>query len=189
MAWVSVGTAALGTITSGIQAIGAAKKKKKIASEIANQKRPELNNIADGLQVSTRGSDLQREENTRNSATSIDALSDAGTRALGVGVGRVAAVNADVNAKIGADLDEQQKNIDMIRAQDNGNIRATKEQRYNANIAALSSQYNAASQDGTQAISNIIQGAGMAGNAVAGSDYFSKENISTRKSARIAKIK
>ena len=184
MSWVSVGTAAVGTTMSIIDKIGAKKKQKKIAAEMANQKRPELNNIADGLQVSTRSSDLQREEAARNSATSLGALSDAGTRAIGVGVGRVSAVNADTNAKIGADLDEQQKNIDFLRAQDEGNIRATKEQRSNANLAALSSQYNAAAQNGTQATANIVQGLGTAANAVAGSDYFSKENIAARKLAR-----
>lgn len=189
MSWVAVGVASVGTTMSIIEKGKANKAKKKAAAEIANQKRPELNNIADGLQVSTRGSDLQREENARNSATSLDALSDAGTRALGVGVGRVAAINSDVNAKIGADLDEQQKNIDFMRAQDNGNIRMTKEQRANANLAALSSQYNAASQDGTQANANIVQGLGTAANAVAGSEYFSKENVAARTAARIERRK
>lgn len=189
MSWIAVGVAAVGTTMSIIEKGKARKAKKKIASEIANQKRPELDNIADGLQVSTRGSDLQREETARQSATALDALSDAGTRAVGVGVGRIAAVNADTNARIGADIDEQQKNIDFFRAQDKGNIRLTKEQRANANLAALSSQYNAESQNGTQANANIVQGAGMAGNAVTGSEYFSKENIAARKSTRATKIK
>lgn len=189
MSWVAVGVSGAGVIQSGIQAFSANKQKKKIAAEMAKQKRPDLNNIADGLQVSTRGSDLQREETARQSATALSALSDAGTRALGVGVGRIASVNADTNARIGADLDEQQKNIDIIRANDEGNIRATKEQRANANLAALSSQYNAASQNGTQAVANAVQGAGMAGNAVAGSDYFSKDNVAARKSARAARKK
>lgn len=168
MSWISVGVAAVGTTMSVIEKSKAEKQKKKIANEIANQKGNDLNNIADGLQVSTRSADLQREETARQSATSLDALSGAGTRALGVGVGRIAAVNADTNARIGADLDEQQKNIDFFRAQDKGNIRLTKEQRANANLAALSSQYNAASQNGTQATANIIQGLGTAASAYAG---------------------
>lgn len=184
MSWVAVGVAAVGTTMSIIEKSKQKKAAKKAAAAIANQKRPELQNVAEGLQVSTRGTDLQREEVARNSATSLDTLADAGTRALGVGVGRVAAVNADSNAKIGANLDDQQKNIDMIRAQDNASIRGMKEQRSQADLAALSSQYNAAQQNGTQATGNIIQGAGMAGNALASSDYFSPESINARKLAR-----
>lgn len=187
MSWVAVGTLAVGTTMSIIEKRKQKKAARRAAAEIANQKRPELTNVADGLQVSTRGADLEREEVARNSATSLDALSDAGTRALGVGVGRVAAVNADSNAKIGANLDEQQKNIDMIRAQDNASIRGMREQRSQADLAALSSQYNAAQQNGTQATANIIQGLGTAGNAVANSDYFSAESIAARKSARAAR--
>lgn len=187
MSWVAVGTLAVGTTMSFIEKRKQKKAAKIAAAAIANQKRPELTNVADGLQVSTRGADLEREEVARNSATSLDALSDAGTRALGVGVGRVAAVNADSNAKIGANLDEQQKSIDMIRAQDNASIRGMREQRSQADLAALSSQYNAAQQNGTQATANIIQGLGTAGNAVANSDYFSAESIAARKSARAAR--
>jgi heme exporter protein D len=181
MSWVAVGVSGVSMVSGVIGSFQAKKEKKRIAREIANQKRPELINAAEGLQVSTRGADLQREEVARNSATS---LSDAGTRALGVGVGRVAAVNADSNAKIGANLDEQQKGIDMIRAQDNATIRGIKEGRSASDLAALSSQYNAAQQNGTQAMGNVLQGAGMAGNALTGSDYFSAENIAARKLAR-----
>lgn len=167
MSWVAVGVAGVSVVSGVIASSKAKKEKKRIAREIANQKRPELTNIAEGLQVSTRGTDLQREEVARNSATSLDALSEAGTRSLGVGVGRVAAVNVDSNAKIGANLDEQQRNIDMIRAQDNSSIRGIKEQRSAADLAALSSQYNAANQAQQDAYGNIVQGLGTAGNAYA----------------------
>jgi hypothetical protein len=187
MSWVSVGVAGVSAVTGFLGKKKADKDARRIANEIAKQKRQDLTNVAEGLQVSTRGTDLQREEAARNSATSLDALSDAGTRALGVGVGRVAAVNADSNAKIGANLDEQQKGIDMIRAQDNATIRGIKEGRSASDLAALSSQYNAAQQNGTQAMGNVLQGAGMAGNALTGSDYFSAENIAARKANRFAK--
>ena len=75
----------------------------------------------------------------------------------------------------------------MIRAQDNASIRGMREQRSQADLAALSSQYNAAQQNGTQATANIIQGLGTAGNAVTNSDYFSAESIAARKSARAAR--
>jgi hypothetical protein len=73
-----------------------------------------------------------------------------------------------VNRDIAANLDEQQKQIDGIAAQDNARIRGTKEDRNAAKLAALSSQYNAAADAQQQGFGNIIQGAGMAGTAASG---------------------
>ena len=173
MAWVSVGIGGASAIMGGIQALSAGKQKKKIAQEIANQKEVKLTNIADGLQVSTLGSDLQKEEQARLAATQTSALADAGSRALGVGVGRVSAQNQNVNANIAADLDAQQKNIDMMKAQDEGRIQMTKEQRQQAKLAALSSQYAGAQDAQAQGMGNMMQGVGMAGGALAGSDVLS----------------
>jgi len=169
MTYVSVGIGAGGAIWSAIQSGKANKQKKKIAKEIANQKEAPLTNIADGLQVSTLGSDLQKEEQARLASTQTSALEDAGSRALGVGVGRVSAQNQNVNANIAADLDAQQKNIDMMKAQDEGRIQMTKEQRQQAKLAALSSQYNASADAQAQGMGNVMQGVGLAGGALAGS--------------------
>lgn len=169
MTWVAVGVGGASAIMGGINAISAGKQKKKIAQEIANQKEVKLTNIADGLQVSTLGSDLQKEEQARLAATQTSALADAGSRALGVGVGRVSAQNQNVNANIAADLDAQQKNIDMMKAQDEGRIQMTKEQRQQAKLAALSSQYAGAQDAQAQAMGNMMQGFGMAAGAASGS--------------------
>ena len=167
--WVAVGVGGASAIMGGISAISAGKQKKKIAQEIANQKEVKLTNIADGLQVSTLGSDLQKEEQARLAATQTSALADAGSRALGVGVGRVSAQNQNVNANIAADLDAQQKNIDMMKAQDEGRIQMTKEQRQQAKLAALSSQYAGAQDAQAQGMGNMMQGFGMAAGAASGS--------------------
>lgn len=169
MTYFSVGIGGASAIWSGIQAGKANKQKKKIAQEIAKQKEVKLTNIADGLQVSTLGSDLQKEEQARLAATQTSALADAGSRALGVGVGRVSAQNQNVNANIAADLDTQQKNIDMMKAQDEGRIQSVKEQRQQAKLAALSSQYAGAQDAQAQGMGNMMQGVGMAGGALAGS--------------------
>lgn len=167
MTWVSVGVGAAGVLSGGISALGAGKQKKRIAREIANQKEVPLTNVADSMQVSTLGSDLQKEEAARLAATQTSALQEGGTRALLGGLGRVTANNQDVNAKIAADLDAQQTNINNLKAQDEGRIQSVKEQRAQAKLAALSSQYNAASQAQSQGLGNIIQGAGMAAGAYA----------------------
>ena len=169
---VSAGVGALGAVTGGIQYFSGKAKQKKIAREIANMKDVPLTNVADGMQVSTLGSNLQKEQQAQLAATQTAALQDGGTRALLGGLGRVSANSQDVNATIAANLDQQQNQIEQIKAEDEANIRATKENRKNAKLAALSSQYNAASQNATQGVANIIQGAGMAGNALA---YSKKE--------------
>lgn len=165
MGAATAGAGALTAVTGAIQTFDAMATKKKVAREIKNMKEVPLTNIADGMQVSTLGSDLQREEAARLSATQTSALQDGGTRALLGGLGRVTARNQDVNAQIGANLDEQQKQIDQVAAQDEQRIQSIKEQRQMNKLAALSSQYNAANQGITQGIANVVQGAGTAGNA------------------------
>lgn len=168
MGAATAGAGAVGAITGAVQMIGANKDKKRIAREIANQKEVPLTNIADGMQVSTLGSDLQKEQQSQLAATQTSALQEGGTRALLGGIGRVTAANQDVNAQIAANLDEQQKQIDQVKAQDEANIRSTKEQRQQAKLAALSSQYNAASQNSAQGLGNVIGGLGMVGNSMSG---------------------
>lgn len=160
-------TGGVGAVTEIVNSISEAKNKKKIAQEIANQKEVPLTNVADRLQVSTRGADLKKEEQSRLASTQTAALQDAGSRALIGGIGRVSASNNAVNAEIGADLDSQQKQIDQIGAQDEIRIQKTKEQRAKDKLAALSSQYNAASQGQQMGIGNAISGLGQAANAAA----------------------
>jgi len=164
---VSAGAGALGAVTGAVSMITEASNKKKIAREIAKQKETPLTNIADTMQVSTMGSDLQKKQQSQLAASQTSALQDAGSRALIGGMGAITAGNQDANARIAAGLDEQVSNISNVRAQDEQRIQGMKEQRQANKMAALSSQYNAASQNQAQGMSNIIQGAGMAGNALA----------------------
>lgn len=76
----------------------------------------ELSNPYENLQVSTAGSDMRREEAARVSATSANALRSGGTRGIVGGIGRVQGQNNLVNRDIAANLDEQQKSIDMAAA-------------------------------------------------------------------------
>jgi hypothetical protein len=149
--------AATGALASGIQAISGAKQKRDAQKALENYQRQELQNVAEGLQVSTLGADLQREEQARLAATQVGALQGAGVRGLIGGLGRVEAGNQMVNRQIGADLDMQQKQIDQMYAQDQANIRGMQEQRETSDIAGLSSQYNAGNAMLWQGIGGIAQ--------------------------------
>jgi hypothetical protein len=173
--------AGVGALASGIQAISGAKQKRDAQQELENYQRQELTNVAEGLQVSTLGADLQREEQARLASTQVGALQGAGARGLIGGLGRVEAGNQMVNRQIGADLDAQQKQIDQMRAQDEANIRGMQEQRETSDIAGLSSQYNAGNAMLWQGVGGIAQsgisaisgGAGGGGaEASGGTGYF-----------------
>ena len=162
---VATATAIVGAGVSVYKTIDEAKKKKAAAKALESLEQPELKNVGEDLQVSTASADLQREEQARLASTQVDALKESGTRGIVGGLGRVEAGNQKLNKEIGADLDQQQKDIDKIKATDNINIRTTAENRHNADVAALSSQYNAASQAQNTAMGNAITSAGTAVNA------------------------
>lgn len=149
--------AATGALASGIQAISGAKQRRDARQALENYQRQELSNVAEGLQVSTLGADLQREEQARLAASQVGALQGAGVRGLVGGLGRVEAGNQMVNREIGANLDAQQKQIDQMYAQDQANIRGMQEQREVGDISALSSQYNAGNAMMWQGIGGISQ--------------------------------
>jgi hypothetical protein len=179
----------LGAATGIYTAISEMGNKKKIAKAIANLPENKLTNIADGMQVSTRGANLQKEEQGRLAATQVGALSEGGSRSLIGGIGQVSASNQAVNEQIGANLDEQQNNITNVRAQDEQRIQMTKEQRANAKLAALSSQYNASSQNMMSGIGNAIGGIGQVGSGMTASGHDSSGNVAARQAARTARVK
>jgi hypothetical protein len=152
---VAGGISALG---GAYQAIQGAKQARDAKLELERLQTPELMNVADNLTVSTLGSNLQREEASRNYATSVDALRSAGARGIIGGLGVLNQNQNTVNRQIAADLDTQQKAIDMARAEDEARIRAIKEQRYANDVAALSSQINAGESSKMQGLMGIGQG-------------------------------
>lgn len=148
------------------QAIKGSEEKNNARSALANYKRQELENVQKERTVSTLGANIQREEQARLAATQVSALQGAGTRGLVGGLGRVEVGNQNVNQQIGANLDMQQKEIDAAIAQDDANIRGMQESRENADISALSSQYQSGKQDENTGIGNAVMGVGMLGNSL-----------------------
>lgn len=157
-------SAAAGALGAGVglyTTIQGAKQARDAKNALENYDRQELSNIAEGMQVSTLGSDIQKEEQARLASSQIDALQGAGTRGIIGGLGRVEAGNQAVNRQIGADLDMQQQEINQIRAQDEARIRDMQENREQADINALSSQYNTGQQNKMSGLGNIIAGTGQ----------------------------
>jgi len=176
----SIASPALGGVGAGlsiINAISAGKKRKKANKALQNLQTPELTNVAENLQVSTRGADLRTQEAGRNTASSVDALKRGGARALIGGIGNVQANNNAVNAEIGANLDEQQKDIDRMVAEDERRIQGAKEQRYQNDVAGLSSQIDSANDMQNQAWANAFKGVSDAGNSLSGNKKDPNDKI------------
>ena len=154
-----IGVAGLGY--SAYSAIDENKKAKDAQKALEGLPTPELTNVAKDLQVSTLGADLRKEESARTTASAIDALRSGGQRTIIGGAGQIQANNDLVNQSISANLDEQQKAIDVMVAQDEQRIQGIKEQRYNNDVEALSSQINSANDAKAQAIGNAFTSASM----------------------------
>ena len=171
-------------IAGGMSVVGGAynmiqgsKQRKDAKNALDNYKRQELKNVAEDLQVSTLGADRKREEQARLSANQIDALQGAGTRGIIGGLGRVEAGNQAVNADIAANLDEQQKQIDAMKAEDDARIRGIQENREIGDINALSSQYNAGNEGFQQGIGQVIGGAGAIANQFGKKDPITDTDV------------
>lgn len=131
-------TALLGGGLAAFQAYKGISDSNKAEDALNKYKRQDLenNNPYKGLQISTVGSDLIREENQSTSANAVNALRNMGTRGASMAQGVVAANN--VASKEGrAYLDGQVRERDYAIAGDDVNTRNMMEQRENADLAGL----------------------------------------------------
>jgi hypothetical protein len=156
---------AIATVGLGAySAINSAQQAHEAKQALNSYERQQLKNVAENLTPSTIGADRLRESQAQLSANQVEALRGAGSRGIVGGLGRIEAGNQLVNQQISADLDQQQKEIDRLRAGDNANIRGLQENRELNDISALSSQYNAGQQGLMQGLGNISMGLGSLGN-------------------------
>ncbi len=149
-ATAGIGLGIYNTIQGGKQASDA-------EDALNKYERQSLKNVTEGLQVSTLGSKLRREEAIRQASGQISALEGMGLRGFLGGFGKVGKETQQVMDETGADLDAQQKQIDQMRAQDEANIRNMQENREIGDISALSSQYNAGKQGQKEGMSQVVQ--------------------------------
>lgn len=154
----AVTTTALGVGISGFQAYQGMKDKKKAENELNNYERQALTNAFENVKISTVGTDLMREESQRNSADLVDASRNAGIRGILGGIPKIQSNANAVNRQIQADLDNQVIKKEYAIAGDETALRNIKEDRDNANIAALSSQIQKGEADMWNGISGVAKG-------------------------------
>ena len=154
----AITSAAIAVAGGAYQAISSAKQAKAAKDALNNMKIPEPKNIAEGLQVRTLGADLKKEQGAKRFNTEVDALRSGGIRGVIGGLSGANERQKAIDQEIAADLDISQERIDQIRAQDEARIQGVYENRYQNDVAALSSQYNAGQQGMMQGISGAAQG-------------------------------
>ena len=158
---IALGIGAAASVAQTISGIVRANKARKA---LENYRRQELSNIADGLSVSTLGADLQREEASRSFGTSLEALRSGGVRGLVGGVGQLQNQQNTLQRTIGANLDEQQKELDRLKAEDEARIRAMIEERESQEIAGLGAEMGMGKAGIAAGLSGLTS---LAGSAIA----------------------
>lgn len=168
---MGIATAAQGAIglAGGAAKFFEGRKMQRQAQQlIDNFEWQDLENAYTNKQVSTLGSDLMREENARAMATATGTLREGGSRALIGGLGKVVSQSNTTNREIAANLDEQQKALDLAAAADDVRIRSMVEERQANELAGYGemlqqgrSMKNAGFSEGLNAIGGL--GVGLAG--------------------------
>jgi hypothetical protein len=148
MAAIAGGAALAKGISGAVQA-------SKARKALENFQRQELKNITEGMRVSTLGAELQTQEAQRRFATSVDALRSAGVRGVVGGLGQQEQLQQRQQQQISADLDRQQQQIEMMRAQDEARIRGMQEERETFDIGRLAGQQAAGRAQLSSAIGDV----------------------------------
>lgn len=149
------GLTALGGIYQAIQGAIQAKESKL---GLLEEPLPDTQNVYAGQQVSKEGNKLISEQSQNRFASNVEALRSGGIRGVIGGLSDVNAQAKQTDLQIKGDYDKQENEIAMAQAGDEANIRAIKEARHQADVAALSSQYSAGQQMLFQGIHGAMQG-------------------------------
>jgi hypothetical protein len=148
------------------QAISGANQARSAQQALDNLKVPELKNITEGMKVSKMGNQLKVDNANQRFSQNVDTLRSGGIRGVIGGLQSANDQAKQTDLEVAADYNKQENDIAQMAAEDDARIRAMQEQRYQSNVAALSSQVNAGKAQQMQGISGALQGissaAGMA---------------------------
>ena len=149
--------------------VQASKEKKRKQAEFDAYQRQKLedSNVYKKMQISTIGSDLMREESSRNIATAMNSIGNAGTRAIIGATPKLVAEQNNVDRAIQKDLDEQVQKRDYAIAGDDAQIRGMQEQREYQDLAGLGNAIDTARQDQNMGMNTMLNGvmSGSIGNS------------------------
>ena len=162
---IAAGSAALSAGTGLAGYLSQGKQARKYQEQIQNYERQKLVNPFAGLQVSTLGADRQREDLNRTMTTYGNLASLSGTRGIASLLPNLTQTQNDQTAKIAANLDEQEKQIQQLIAQGDAQVQATTENREQNDLLGLGNALQTARANQAQSMGMIAQGLGTLGYA------------------------
>ena len=138
--------------------VSGSQKEKARQAELDAYQRQTLENSYKNMQISTIGSDAMREESSRNMATAMNTIGNAGTRAIIGATPKLVAEQNNVDRAIQKELDDQVTKRNYAIAGDDGRIRDMQEQRENADLAGLGNAIDVARQDTNMGMNTMLNG-------------------------------
>ena len=140
--------------------VQASKEKKRKQAEFDAYQRQDLasSNVYKSMGISTIGSDLMREESSRNMATAMNSIGNAGTRAIIGATPKLVAEQNNVDRTIQKELDDQVQKRDYAIAGDDAQIRGMQEQREYQDLAGLGNAIDTARQDQNMGMNTMLNG-------------------------------
>ena len=139
--------ALVGTGLSAYQAVSAAGEKKASKNAMDNYNLHEPQNASKNISLASRGTDIMREESARTVASLTDIAKGMGARGAWGLIPKIQGNANKVEGDIATDYVDKFEKREYAIAAAEEKINDWKVGRDNTNIAALSSQYNAANQD------------------------------------------
>ena len=152
----------IGAIQAGAalaKGIAGARQSSKANKALKNFQRQELRNITEGMRISTLKAEQETKESQRRFSTSVEALRSAGVRGLMGGLPQQVQLEQAQQQMISADLDRQQRQIEMMRAEDEARIQGMQERRDQFEIGRLMGEQAAGRQQITSAIGDFASAA------------------------------
>lgn len=168
----------LSALSSGFQLFKGAKQEKEAQTAIDAFEFKDLNNVYDGIGVSTMGSDLIREEAQRTTAGAVEAARSGGIQGVLSALPKIQSVNNQISQEAALDLDQQQQQLDYARAQDQARIRAMEEERQANELAGLGQKLATGQQ-------NFFSGLNNLANTAMSASYLGSLNDPTPKQKKI----
>lgn len=166
---VATGATALAGMAGGVSKFFEGQQLQRDAQKAINEFRwQDLQNPYENQQVSTLGADLKQEQANLAASQGVSALQQGGTRALVGGLGRVEAQRNLVNREVASDLDQQQKAINMAKAQQDVMNQQMIEKRQGDELQGYGQMMNVGLGMKYGGISDIANAAGAAGTALSG---------------------
>lgn len=167
----------LGLAKGAFDTISANKRQKQHQAELDAYQRQELTNKYKDMQISTVGSDIMREESSRNMATAMNTIGNAGTRAIIGATPKLVAEQNNVDRTIQKDLDDQVQKRNYAIAQDDAQIRGMQEQREYQDLAGIGNAIDTARQDANNGMNTMFNSIGTVASSMKGQIGEDPENL------------